>query len=598
SVKDASGQEKQRSLIASTGHPYRAWACSGRQSGDASPMTRARTSPATWPSRGRGEAGGGRGIKNAGGDEPGETTVFDGQADSSGGSSATRRCGVQGGERTVGRPKIEVNRWARGGAFYPEEISAMVLTKMKTGEATRREASEATKDAGAIAGLNVLADCERRPTAAALGLRAGQSLDAEEHSESSTWEAAHSMCHALTFWGGEDFDNRLVRALIQEFKAQVRKDMSGNAPRAAAAHSAERAKRTLSSSGAGSIEIDSLFEASTFTQRDQGLGSRSCALTSCSRQTMEPVRASAEGRQDDKSSVQRDCAGRGSTRMPKVQKLLQEFMGGRTLNKSHHRDEAVGVRSRGGQAAVLTATCCCLTWLRLSPGHRDCRRRDDQRRGEEQPHPRQGRADVHHVLDNQSGVTVQGERALTGTTLAGPVQRWTHPASAARGVPQIEVTPFFDVDANGILGGVGEGQETTSRRKDHDTNDKGRLSKDEIERWCGTRRSSRGGRADASAGGRNQLECSLPACQRLQGRLGERRRKVPRLPRHSWLENNQTADKDEIAEQQRQLSSLCSPLMAQAASAAGSRLRRVRSERDERATTSRRWTELLSQTKV
>jgi L1 cell adhesion molecule like protein len=176
-----------------------------------------------------------------------------------------------------------------------------------------------------------------------------------------------------THLGGEDFDNRMVNHFVQEFKRKYKKDMATNKRALRRLRTAcERAKRTLSSSAQASIEIDSLFEGaccSYFYITLTALILNYCFLgidfyTSITRarfeelnadlfrSTMEPVEKAIRDAKMDKAQIQDIVLVGGSTRIPKVQKLLQDFFNGKELNKSINPDEAVAYGA-AVQAAIL-----------------------------------------------------------------------------------------------------------------------------------------------------------------------------------------------------------------------------------------------------
>ncbi|KAJ8929868.1 hypothetical protein NQ314_017473 [Rhamnusium bicolor] len=284
-----------------------------------------------------------------------------------------------------GKPKIRVEHKGEIKTFAPEEVSSMVLTKMKeTAEAYlgtpikdavitvpayfNDSQRQATKDAGAIAGLNVLRIINE-PTAAALAYGLDKNLKGERNvlifdlgggtfdvsiltiDEGSLFEVKSTA--GDTHLGGEDFDNRLVNHLADEFKRKYKKDLRSN-PRALRRlrTAAERAKRTLSSSTEASVEIDALFEGIDFYTKV----SRARFEELCSdlfRGTLQPVEKALNDAKMDKGQIHDVVLVGGSTRIPKIQQLLQNYFNGKSLNLSINPDEAVAYGA-AVQAAVLT----------------------------------------------------------------------------------------------------------------------------------------------------------------------------------------------------------------------------------------------------
>ena len=270
-------------------------------------------------------------------------------------------------------PKLEVEYKNETKTFTPEEISSMVLTKMKeTAEAYlghdvkdavvtvpayfNDSQRQATKDAGVISGLNVLRIINE-PTAAAIAYGLDKKKGASECNvlifdlgggtfdvsiltiEEGIFEVKSTA--GDTHLGGEDFDNRMVDHFVNEFKRKHKKDMKGNKRALKRLRTAcERAKRTLSASAQANIEIDSLFEGIDFyTSITRARFEELCS--DLFKGTLEPVEKAMRDAKMDKSSVHDIVLVGGSTRIPKVQKLLQDFFNGKELNKSINPDEAV-----------------------------------------------------------------------------------------------------------------------------------------------------------------------------------------------------------------------------------------------------------------
>merc|ERR1719159_1690966 len=278
---------------------------------------------------------------------------------------------------------IRVNVKDEQKVMAPEEVSSMVLTKMKEtaenylGQEVRHAVitvpayfndaqRQATKDAGAIAKLNVLRIINE-PTAAAIAYGLDKKTGDERNVlifdlgggtfdvliltiEEGIFEVKSTA--GDTHLGGEDFDNRLVNHFIQEFKRKHKKDIKGNKRALRRLRTAcERAKRTLSASAQANLEIDSLFEGIDFyTSITRARFEELCS--DLFKGTLEPVEKAMRDAKLDKSSVHDIVLVGGSTRIPKVQKLLQDFFNGKELNKSINPDEAVAYGA-AVQGAIL-----------------------------------------------------------------------------------------------------------------------------------------------------------------------------------------------------------------------------------------------------